>query len=121
MEGQMPAVTMTVMPASGRVTVTETTLNGTDSLTYIPSAGQVLILRNPTGASITPVIDGAGGTTVNKPGLGQVSVAAGYSVGAIGAGAAAMVSLDVIADYLQGAVAINSGSGLVASLIRPTR
>lgn len=115
----MPAVVMTVMPASGRVAVTETTLNGTDSLTYISGAGQILVLRNPTGATITPVLDGAGGTVVNKPGLGEVSVAAGYSVGAIAAGASAMVSLDRIADYLQGAVAINSGSGLVASLIRP--
>lgn len=117
----MPAVTMTVMPAAGRATVTETTLNGSDSLTYIPGAGQVLILRNPTGGPITPVIDGAGGTTVTRRGLGQVSVAAGYSVGAIAAGTTVMVALDVIADYLQGAVAIASGSGLVASLIRPVR
>lgn len=115
----MPAVTMTVVPAAGQVTVTETTLNGTDSLTYISGAGQILILRNPTGAPISPVIDGAGGTTVVKPGLGTVNVGTGYAVGAIAPGASAIVSLDRIADFLRGAVAINTGSGLVASLIRP--
>jgi hypothetical protein len=115
----MPAVTMTVVPAAGQIAVTETILNGTDSLTYISGAGQILVLRNPTGATITPVIDGAGGTTVVKPGLGQVSVAAGYPVGGIAAGTSVMIALDKIADYLRGAVAINSGSGLVASLIRP--
>lgn len=115
----MPAVAMTAMPANGRVAVTETTLNGTDSLTYISGAGQVLILRNPTGGSISPVIDGAGGTTVIRQGLGEVSVAAGFAVGAIAAGTTAMVSLDRISAYTQGAVAINSGSGLVATLIRP--
>jgi len=116
----MPAITQTVLPRAGRATVTETTLTGSgDTFTYLSGAGQILILRNPTGGAISPVIDGAGGTTVIRDGLGQVDVSAGYAVGSIGAGATVMISCDAIASFLQGAIAITSGSGLIGSLLRP--
>lgn len=112
----MPVITATTMQGTGARAVTETTLNGTDSFTYNASARPVLELHNPTGAPISPVIDGAGGTNVSVPGLGQVSVADGYTVGAIAAGATVAIPLATISAYLQGAIAITSGSGLVARL-----
>ena len=111
----MPAIVRTNVAGAGRKTITETTLNGTDSFTY--GTGDRLLLRNPTGGSITPTIDGADGTTVAVAGVGDVSVSGGFSVGAIAAGAMVTVDLDTIAAYLQGTIAITGGTGLVASIL----
>jgi hypothetical protein len=111
----MPAIVRTNVAGAGRKTVTETTLNGTDSFVY--GTGDRLILRNPTGGSISPVIDGDGGTTVAVAGIGDVSVASGYAVGAIAAGAIVTIDLDTIREYLQGTIAITSGTGLIASIL----
>jgi hypothetical protein len=46
-----------------------------------------------------------------------VGVSAGFSVGAIAAGAAKAVLLSTIAYYLQGPVAITGGTGLTAILL----
>lgn len=112
----MPAITATSMQGSGVRVLTETTLNGTDSFTWAP--GDILLLRNPTGGSITPTVDGDGGTTWASDGLGSVSVTAGLSLGAIAAGAARAIETDSIRAYLQGTVAITSGTGLVAAILR---
>lgn len=112
----MPAITATNMAAPLVRAVTETTLNGTDSLTYRSDRRAVLTLRNPTVGALSPVIDGAGGTTVSVPGVGNVSVASGYAVGSIAVGAAVAIQLDTIKEYLSGTIAINSGTGLVAAL-----
>ena len=112
----MPAITATSMGGPGPRVLTETTLNGTDSLTYEP--GDILLLRNPTGGSLTPTIDGADGTTWPAAGIGNVTISAGLSFGAIAAGAARAVPLDSIRAYLQGVIAITGGTGLVAAILR---
>jgi hypothetical protein len=115
----MTTITETVGTGLGAVALTLSTLNGTaDTFTYRQGTGQILTLRNPTGAPISPVIDGDGGTTVAQQGLGNVSVASGFAVGSIAAGAAVAIPLDTIYQYLKGVIAITSGSGLVASLLR---
>jgi hypothetical protein len=113
----MPAITATNMTGPLARTLTETTLNGTDSLVYRSDRRAVLTLRNPTAGALSPVIDGSGGTTIPVPGVGNVSVASGYAVCSIAAGAAVAIPLDTISAYLQGTVAINSGTGLVAALL----
>lgn len=115
----MATITESLGTGLGAVALTQTTLTGTsDTFTYREGTGQILILRNDTAGALSPVIDGAGGTTVNAPGLGVVSVASGYSVGSIAAGAAVSIPLDSISKYLQGVITITSGTGLVASLLR---
>ncbi len=111
----MPAIARTNVAGSGRKTVTETTLNGSDSFVY--SAGDRLILRNPTAGAISPVIDGDGSTTVEVPTIGSVNLASGYVVGSIAAGAMVTIDLDTISGYLQGTIAITSGTGLVGSIL----
>lgn len=113
----MPAITATDMTGPLARAMTMTTLNGTDSFTYRADRRAVLILRNPTGGALSPVIDGDGGTTVNVAGVGSVSVSSGYSVGSIAAGAAVAIPLDTISAYLAGTIAVNSGTGLIASLL----
>lgn len=115
----MATIVETVGTGLGAVALTQTTLTGTDdTFTYREGTGQILILRNGTGGALSPVIDGAGGTTVGVNGLGVVSVASGYAVGSIAAAAAVSIPLDSINQYLKGAIAITTGTGLVASLLR---
>lgn len=114
----MPAITATKVNAAGTNAITLTTLDGaTDSLVYDESKTQVLVLQNATAGALTPVIDGAGGTTVNAPGVGSVDVSAGYSVGSIAAGAQKAIVLSTISAYLQGVIAITGGTGIVAMLL----
>jgi uncharacterized protein RhaS with RHS repeats len=114
----MATIAPTLVSGSGQVLVVQTTLTGTlDTFTYTPGRGQILILRNPTGGAISPVIDGAGGTTVETDRLGTVDVSAGYAVGSIAAGAARAIPLDTISAYLKGVIAINSGADLVGILL----
>lgn len=114
----MATIAATSMGGSGVRTVTETTLTGTaDTFAYNATASQVLIFRNPTGGSLSPVIDGNGSTTLPVAGVGNVDVSAGYAVGSIAAGASKAIPLDTIKAYLKGTIAITSGTGLVASLL----
>ena len=112
----MPAITATSMGGPGPRVLVQTTLNGTDSLTY--ERGDILMLRNPTGSAITPTIDGDGGTTWPAPGIGTITVSGGVSLVAIAAGAGIVVRMDTINSFLQGTIAITSGSGLVGTLLR---
>ncbi len=114
----MATIAATSMGGSGVRTVTENPLTGTaDTFAYNATASQVLIFRNPTGGSLSPVIDGNGGTTLPVAGVGNVDVSAGYAVGSIAAGASKAIPLDTIKAYLKGTIAITSGTGLVASLL----
>ena len=80
-----------------------------------PGKVQLLVLRNATAGSLTATIDGNGGTTVNAPGLGVVSVAAGYPI-VLAAGAQKAVVLSTISAYCQGVVSITGGALLKAQL-----
>lgn len=114
----MPAIVSTSMQGVGVRASARTVLTATgNTFTYVP--GSILILHNATGGSLSPVIDGNGGTTVNVHGLGTVSVASGYNVGAIAAGAQVVIPLDSIALFLQGVVDITSGVDLVATIFTP--
>ena len=115
----MATITETNGSGLGVYTVVETTLTGTaDTFAYRSGGKQLLILRNPTGGALSPVIDGDGGTTSSIDGLGVVSVASGYAVGSIPAGEARAIPLDTINKYLQGTIAITSATGIVAALVR---
>jgi len=115
----MATITETAANVLGGVTMTQVALTGTaDTFTYRQGTGQILILRNGTGGALSPVIDGDGGSSVGVDGLGVVSVASGYPVGSIPAGAAVAIPLDTIYQYLQGTISITGGTGLTASLLR---
>lgn len=111
----MATIVRTNVAGAGRKTVTETTMTASDTFTY--GSGDRLILRNPTGGALSPVIDGDGGSTVDVPGVGSVSVSSGYAVGSIAAGAMVTIDLDTISAYLQGTITVTGGTGLVASIL----
>ena len=114
----MTTIPTTDMTGSGARVATEATLNGTaDTFTYIAGRRAILVLRNPTGGPISPVIDGDGASSVAVGGVGSVDISSGYAVGAIAAGAVSAIPLDTIREYLAGTIAITSGTGLVGALL----
>lgn len=100
---------------AGAFTSTETILSADDTITIAPGKAQLLSLRNPTAGALTVTIDGSTGTTVNAPGLGVVSVAAGYAI-ALPAGAQKAVILSTIGKYCQGVVHLTGGALVAAQL-----
>ncbi len=114
----MPAITATDMGGSGAKSITETTLNGSDTFVYDGNRDPILYLRNPTAGAISATIDGSGASTTHGiEGVGTMDLSGGYAVGSIAAGAAKAIRLSTIRHYLEGTIAINSGTGLVASLL----
>ena len=101
--------------ASRQATVT--TIGSSDTFNYTTGTGQLLILRNPTGGTITPVIDGGFGTIYPVEGLGGRSVSGGLPSLSTTAGTTKIIPLDTVKAYLQGTITITSGSGLQAILI----
>ena len=113
----MAAIVATSITGSGQRVLTEVTLGASNTMAYNADKNPQLILRNPTAGALTPVIDGASGTTVAVAGIGNVDVSGGYSVGSIAAGAARAIPLNTISAYLNGTIDITGGTGLVAALL----
>lgn len=116
----MATITATAMTGTGKRTVTEVTLTGTDdtfAFTYEPGKEKILIMRNATAGALTPIIDGAGASTVQVSGVGAVDISTGYAVGSIAASAVVGIPLNTIREYLSGTIAITGGTGLVCSLL----
>lgn len=107
----------TVTGSNGTVTITKTTLGASDTISYASGTGQVLVLENTSGGSLTATIDGSGSTTISPTGLGAtVDVSAGYAI-TVADGATKVVKLDTIAAYLAGTVAVTGASGMKAYIL----
>ena len=113
----MAAITNTSIAPLGSVTVARLTLGASDTMTFNPAKRPILILDNVTGGALTPNIDGAGGTTVPVSGIGNISVASGYTIPSIPAGAMVAIYLPGIKEYLKGVITITGGTGIKASII----
>lgn len=112
----MAAVTATSMLGSGARTVSVLTAGASDTITY--QSGDVLLINNGSGGALTPLIDGAGGTTWPAPGIGNVSVSGGLTLSSIANGAMVAIPLDSIKAYLQGVITITGATGAEISLLR---
>lgn len=115
----MVAITPTSMNGYGVRAATEITLTASDTLAYDKGKpNSVLTLRNPTGGALSPVITGSlANAAIPVPRYGTVS-AASYAVGSIPAGAARVIPLDSIGEYLEGNVTITGGTGLIATFLQ---
>lgn len=91
------------------------TLSADDTITFNAAKKQLLVLRNPTGGSLTATVDGSTGTTVNVPGVGALDVSGGKAI-VVGAGLSRAVVLSSISAYCQGVVHITGAAGMVAQL-----
>ncbi len=113
----MALITATSMTGSADRVVTVTTLGASDTFVYNASRRPVLILNNVTIGTLTPLIDGDGGTTVPCPGIGDVDVSAGLTLTLIGVGATAAIPLATISGYLQGVITLTGADGIEAQIL----
>jgi hypothetical protein len=113
----MATVAATSATGQGSRALTLTTLTSSDTFTYNKSKKPLLYLYNVTGGALTVTIDGDGGTTVGVSGVGDVSVASGYSTGSIPGGEARLIPLNSIYHYLAGTIEITGGTGIKAALV----
>lgn len=113
----MAVIALTSMGGAGAREVTVTTLGASDTLTYNASRNPVLVLNNVSGGALTPNIDGAAGTTVPVAGIGNVSVATGYTTPSIADGEVFAIPLKSISAYLQGVVTVTGGTGIEAYIL----
>lgn len=111
----MAAISSIDASVNGDFAAPLTTLSASDTITFAPNRKQLLVVRNPTGGSLTLNIDGDAGTSVSVPGLGSVSVAGGYNI-VIGAGLSRAVVLSSISAYCQGTVTLTGAATCVAQL-----
>jgi len=114
----MAAIGITSKNVLGPFTPTTTVLSASDTLTYTAGSSQDLIMYNITASPVVVTLDGASGTTVAVPGCGAttVSVAAGLAI-TVPANGFEVVRLDTIPAYLNGAVAVTGGVGVVATIL----
>lgn len=116
----MAVITPTTVSSVGATTVTTTTMTAADTLTYQRELNPILVLRNGTAGPLTVNIKGNAATSASVPGIGAVSLAAGFSTGAIGAGATVAIPLRTIERWLEGTVVnLTGGTGISAKLIHP--
>ena len=114
----MAAITATSMQGQGPREITVTTLGASDTLAYKTNANATLVLNNVTAGALTPLIDGAGATSVSVAGLGAVvDTSGGFLVSSIGAGETAAIPLDTISEYLKGVITITGGDAIEAQLL----
>ena len=111
----MPAIASIDASAAGPFTAPITTLTASDTITFRPNKKQLLVVRNPTGGSLTLNIDGDAGTTVTVPGLGSVSVASGLNI-AIPTLESRAVVLSTVSAYCQGTVTLTGAATAFAQL-----
>ena len=116
----MAAISNTSKSVLGAFTPTKTILSASDTLTFTEGTGQELLMYNITGSPVVVTLDGASGTTVVVPGTGgtTLSVASGYAV-TVAANGFSIVRLDTIPAYLNGAVAVTGGVGVIACITQP--
>lgn len=113
----MATIAPTSMTGSGDRVITVTTLGASDTFIYNASKKPVLILNNVTIGTLTPLIDGADGTTVPCAGVGNVDVSPGLSLALVGIGATVAIPLTTISGYLQGTIALTGADGIEAQLL----
>lgn len=113
----MAAITSINAGQVGAFASEPTVLTASDTITIAAGKKQLAVFRNGTGGALNPIIDGAGGSTVNagQLGLGSVDVSAGYTF-ALAAGATKAVVLGTISAYCQGVVTITGGTGISLTL-----
>ena len=109
------AAIASIASAAGAFAANEATLAASDTITINSAKLQLAVFRNGTAGSLTATIDGDGGTTVTVPGLGVVSVAAGYAV-VVPAGETRAVILGSVSAYCQGIVTISGAATMKFTL-----
>lgn len=114
----MATITTTAVSTTDSSTISVTTLDGASDTFTLTTATGLLILENPTGGAISPIITGDGSATVECQGVGVIDVSGGTDIfGSISAGAEKVLKVNIVKEYLQGTITITSGSTLTARFL----
>jgi|GEM_PF-1528211 len=107
------AAISSVTPTPGAFAAAPATLTASDTITIATGKKQLAVFRNGTGGALNPIIDGAGGSSIDASvlGLGSVNVASGYTF-SLAAGETKAIVLSSISAYCQGVVTITGGTGV---------
>jgi hypothetical protein len=93
-----------------------TTLTASDTITIRTNKKQLLVLRNPTGGTLTLNIDGDGASAAYPvPGAAVIDLTGGYSI-AVGTLVSRAIMLGTISGYTKGVVTLTGASGMIAQL-----
>ncbi len=112
----MAAIATTTSQGSGQRTAVANTLTASDTFAYTQGAGQLLILFNPTGGTITPTIVGDTAWNFTPPDVGiPTPVLAGFSI-PVTAGQCIVINLDEERFLHSPTNTITAGTGLIAIL-----
>lgn len=114
----MPIIASNSLNSPVPVTLTQTTLTASDTLTYNEASSQTLFLQNSTGSPVTVTVDGAGAPTAFAPGgIGKtLDLSAGLPI-VVPANGAVAVQLRNIKRYLAGVIAVTGGVGVTAWIV----
>lgn len=100
----------------GAFTSALTTLTSSDTITIKAAKKQLLVLRNPTGGTLTLNIDGDGASAAYAvPGAGTIDLTGGYNI-ALPTLASKSIILGTISGYTKGTVTLTGASGVIAQL-----
>jgi hypothetical protein len=114
----MATITTTPISDTTSSVISQVTLDDTLDTFTLTAATGLLILENPTGGAISPIITGDGATTAFCQGVGVIDLTSGTDVfGSISAGTTKVLRAGVKKDYLKGVIDISGGTGLIASYL----
>ncbi len=112
----MAAIASIPVTTTGHFSAPLSTLSSSDTITIAAAKKQLLVLRNPTGGSLTLKIDGDGASaSYAVPGAGTIDLTGGYDI-AVGAGLSRALLLNAISAYTVGTVTLTGASGMIAQL-----
>ncbi len=98
--------------------ISKVTLDDSSDTFTLSSQAGFLILENPTGGALSPVITGSAATTAFCEGVGTISLTGGTSeFGAIAANTTKILRVGIAKSFLKGTIDISGGTGLVASYL----
>ncbi len=105
----------------GATTLTRSTLTASDTLAYVKGQNMQMNLSNNTGGSLTATLVGAAAAAVYVvPGTGGALLSPAPSAGkaiVVPANSTVEVNLDDLDLYLQGAITVTGGTGLIATVV----
>lgn len=116
----MATIVTTSIAKTGQTVIDTVTLDGTDdTFTYSSSSStNALILRNDSGAAITPTITGdEASASYSVSGVGVIDLSTGYTMDEIADGTAVVIKASSISNYLAGTITITNGTGLTAEYL----
>lgn len=105
----------------GATNLARTTLSASDTLAYVKGQNMQMALANNTGGALTATIIGAAAAaTYIVPGTGGALLSPAPSAGkaiAVPANNTVEINLDDLDLYLQGAITVTGGIGLIATVV----